>query len=97
MSAAADSNPIDASKFQHMFYTYVLKSLKDNGIYIGYTSDITRRIEEHNSGLSKSTKHRIPFKLIHLEKFKTRSEAMKQERFLKTGKGRVFIKQTYHI
>jgi putative endonuclease len=74
-----------------MYYTYVLKSLKDGGIYIGHTSDIKRRLEEHNSGISKSTKHRLPFELIYSEKFRTRSEAMRREKYLKSGIGRDYI------
>jgi putative endonuclease len=76
-----------------MFYTYVLISSKDGGIYIGHTSDLKRRLYEHNSGISKSTKHRFPFDLIYSEEFNTRSEAMKKEKFLKSGKGRDFIKK----
>jgi putative endonuclease len=76
-----------------MFYTYVLKSLKDGNLYIGQTSDIEKRLTEHNSGLCKSTKSRIPFKLIYQEEFKTRSEAMKKEKELKTGRGREFIRK----
>jgi putative endonuclease len=72
---------------------YVLKSLKDGNLYIGQTSDIEKRFTEHNSGLCKSTKSRIPFKLIYQEEFKTRSEAMKREKELKTGKGREFIRK----
>jgi putative endonuclease len=76
-----------------MYYTYVLKSLKDGNLYIGQTSDIEKRLTEHNSGLCKSTKSRIPFKLIHQEEFKTRSEAMKREKELKTGRGRESIRK----
>lgn len=46
-----------------MFYVYILQSLKDLRTYVGYSSDIERRIKEHNSGRVKSTKHRKPFKL----------------------------------
>jgi putative endonuclease len=75
-----------------IFYTYVLRSLKDRNLYIGYTSDIQRRLTEHNSGKTKSTKSRIPFELIFFEEFETRSGAMKREKFLKTGIGKDFIK-----
>ncbi|PIS40999.1 MAG: hypothetical protein COT26_00395 [Candidatus Kerfeldbacteria bacterium CG08_land_8_20_14_0_20_43_14] len=69
------------------YYVYVLKSLKDQGFYIGSTGDLKSRLARHNAGLSKSTKNRRPLKLVHLEKFSTRSEALKREKFLKRQKG----------
>lgn len=66
-----------------MYYIYILKSLKDNKLYIGQTSDLQKRISEHNSGLVKSTRYRMPLKLIYKEVYKTRSEAFKRERELK--------------
>jgi putative endonuclease len=76
-----------------MYYVYVLKSLKDNNLYIGQTSDLEKRIDEHNSGICKSTKARIPFKIVHSETYETRSEAMKREKELKSGKGRKYIRE----
>ncbi|MBN1384280.1 MAG: GIY-YIG nuclease family protein [Elusimicrobia bacterium] len=76
-----------------MFYVYVLKSLKDNKLYIGHTSDIKKRVEWHNAGKQKSTKYRLPLKLAHVEIFSSRSEAMRREKELKTGKGKDFLKK----
>ncbi|MFW8054149.1 GIY-YIG nuclease family protein [Vagococcus fluvialis] len=62
-------------------YFYVLHC-KDNTFYAGYTIDLDRRLEEHNSGTgAKYTKlaKRRPAKMIHHEVFTTRSEAMKAE------------------
>lgn len=42
------------------FYTCLLKSLKDNGYYYGYTKDIKTRLERHNGGKVRSTKSRMP-------------------------------------
>ena len=67
-----------------MYYVYILKSLKDNNFYIGTTNNVQRRLKEHNSGKSKSTKSRIPFKLIYKEKYKTLSEARKREWYFKS-------------
>ncbi|MCP5064071.1 MAG: GIY-YIG nuclease family protein [Ignavibacteriae bacterium] len=75
-----------------MYVVYVLRSLKDQKRYIGMTSDIERRIVEHNDGLVKSTKNRRPFELIYSEKFEAKSEAMKREKFFKSGRGREFLK-----
>jgi putative endonuclease len=74
-----------------MYYTYVLKSLKDKHLYVGYTSNLQKRLLEHNSGLTKSTKSRLPFELLFFEEFESRSEAMLRERFFKTGKGKEYI------
>jgi putative endonuclease len=74
-----------------MFYTYILRSLKDKHLYVGYTTDVQKRISEHNSGLTKSTKSRLQFELLFFEEFQSRGEAMIRERFFKTGKGKEYI------
>ena len=66
-----------------MFYTYLLKSLKDDELYIGYTNNLKRRFQEHNLGKSKSTKSRKPFKLIYYEAYLSKDDAQKRERNLK--------------
>ena len=73
------------------FIVYVLQSEKDGTYYTGYTTDINKRISQHNSGESKSTKNKRPYKLVYNEVYYTRSEAMKREKYLKTGKGREFL------
>ena len=55
------------------------------------TSDILRRISEHNSGLVKSTKNRRPLEVIHYESFETKSEALSFEKKLKDRKGKIDI------
>ena len=70
-----------------MFIVYVLRS--EEGLrYIGQTANLTQRLEAHNLGLSKWTKRGTNWKLVHMEEYDTRSEAMKREKCLKTGKGR---------
>ena len=68
-------------------YVYVLKSEKDGKLYIGQTNNITQRLEYHNRGKVKATKNRVPFKIIYYEEVKTRAEAMKREKYLKSLKG----------
>jgi putative endonuclease len=71
---------------------YILKN-SENKIYIGQTSDLSRRLEEHNfTGVGYTSKHR-PWVLVHTEEFKTRSKAMSREKYFKTGKGRIKIKE----
>jgi len=74
-----------------IYYVYILHSLKDNKRYIGMTSDIQRRISEHNQGLVKSTKYRRPLELIHSEEFTNKMDALKREKQLKSKKGKIFL------
>ena len=76
-----------------MFFVYVLRSETTNRHYVGFTTDLTQRVGQHNSGLTKSTKGRGTWILDHQEQFATRAEAMRRERWLKTGKGREELKQ----
>ena len=71
-----------------MYCVYVLKSLKDGKRYIGCTSDLNRRLKEHNSGRTKSLKNRKPLIVIYKEEIKQKEEAFKREKYLKSGKGR---------
>jgi putative endonuclease len=75
-----------------MFYVYVLKSLKNGRLYTGSTNDIKRRLLEHNVSQTKYTSKTGPFELVHKEVYNTRLEAIRRERFLKTGKGRELLK-----
>ena len=74
------------------FYTYVLLSLKDDAHYIGYTNNLRKRLEEHNSGKNLSTKSRRPLKLIYFEACLNEDDAKQREKYLKTGIGKRFIK-----
>ena len=75
------------------YIVYVLRSLKDRKRYIGMTErPLSERISEHNSGLVKSTRHRKPLQYSYHEEFSSKKEAMKREKFFKSGKGREFLK-----
>ena len=80
------SSPTRGAKYS-MFYTYILYSHKTKSVYVGQTNDIERRMREHYSGKVFSTKNKFPISLIHLEKFTTRSEAVKREQFFKSLAG----------
>lgn len=76
-----------------MFYfTYVLKSKKDDNLYIGYTNNIEKRIEEHNKGLVSSTRNRRPFKIVYYEACLSKQKAIEREKYFKTGFGKAFLK-----
>ena len=68
-----------------MDYTvYILYSLKDERLYIGYTKNIERRLEQHNLGEVSSTSYRRPLELIYTELYKNKEAAEKREKFLKS-------------
>ena len=75
------------------FYTYVLLSNQDNNYYIGYTNNLKKRLEEHNSGKNFSTKPRIPLDLIYFEACLNEQDAKQREKYLKSTIGRRFIKK----
>ena len=72
---------------------YVLESEKDGDLYVGYTMDIQRRVQEHNDGQVRSTKGRVPMKLIYWEGCINRKDATRREKYLKTAWGKRFIKE----
>jgi len=72
-----------------MFYVYLLK-LNNQKIYAGFTSNLTQRIEEHNSGKSPYTKKFRPVKLIYYSGFEVKKTALKYEKYLKSGSGKAF-------
>ena len=78
-----------------MFYTYVISSKIRNYVYIGLTSDVERRVEEHQKGYNKKTRVYGPFDLILFEIFKTRIDARKREKYLKSGAGKEWIKSNF--
>jgi len=77
------------SKF---YYTYVLKSLKDEKYYIGWTDDLINRVHNHNLGKVKATNNRKPLILIYYEACLIKGKAIKREKALKSGFGRKYIK-----
>ena len=74
------------------FYVYVLRSLVKDFIYVGFTSDLKRRFEEHNSGKEFSTKPYIPFELIHYEAYRNEKDAKRREEYFKTTKGKTTLR-----
>ena len=77
------------------FWVYVLVSQTTGRRYIGHTSDIERRLREHNdktTGKMRYTRKQTgPWSLVYEEKFTSRREAMQREQFLKSGQGREWL------
>ena len=75
------------------YYIYILKSLKDNQLYTGYTADLKKRLDEHNKGEVTSTKNRLPVKLVYFEGCLNQQDATHREKYLKTSWGKRYIKE----
>ena len=76
-----------------MFYVYAIRSKLDHNLYIGISDNPETRLEQHNSGMTKSTKARRPFELIYKEACSDRQAAREREKQLKSGCGREFLKK----
>jgi len=76
-----------------LFYVYVLQSIKGDNLYIGYTTDLRKRLKEHNRGIVFSTKPYLPWKLIHYEAYRNEKDAKRREKFLKTSQGSRLLKR----
>ncbi|MBU2635307.1 GIY-YIG nuclease family protein [Patescibacteria group bacterium] len=74
------------------FYTYVIKSKKDNKWYTGSTNDLRKRFKQHNNNKVVSTKSRGPFRLIYYEVCLNDHDARVREKFLKSGMGKRYLK-----
>ena len=75
-----------------MFFTYVIQSKKDGRFYTGSTSDLRKRLNEHNTGKVRSTKSRGPFVLIYYEACLDKQDALAREKYLKSGMGKRYLK-----
>jgi putative endonuclease len=70
-----------------MYTVYIIQSKKNSHYYIGFTSDLTKRIYYHNSGKNRSTKNKGPWELVHSEVFEDKESAWLRERQIKSYKG----------
>jgi len=75
-----------------MFYVYVLLSIKDKKFYIGYTSDLRKRLKQHNEGKVNSTKDRRPLKLVYYEACLNQQDATHREKYLKSSWGKRYLR-----
>ena len=70
------------------YFAYILRNESIGRRYVGSCEDFSDRFHRHNTGESQATKHGIPWIVLRLEEFSTRAEAVKRERYYKTGRGR---------
>lgn len=76
-----------------MFYVYVLKSEKNDNLYIGYTADLKKRLEAHNQGGVKSTKGLRNWVLVYYEGYRDKMDATRREKQLKQHKPKSDLKE----
>jgi putative endonuclease len=72
-----------------MYYAYILK-LRDNTYYMGFSSDLQKRVEEHKQGRVSQTKNLLPLKLVYYSAFASKIKALNFEKYLKTNSGFAF-------
>ena len=75
-----------------MYIVYILRSKSKPFQYVGMTNNLERRLNEHNSGYSTTTKKYLPLELIYKENQPDRISARNREKYFKSGSGREFIK-----
>ena len=80
-----------------MFFVYIIYSQRLQRYYVGSTEVVERRLQEHNSGKSKSTRAGTPWELVRTEVFTIRSEAMLQERKIKARGIKRYLSDINHI
>lgn len=69
-----------------MYSVYVLQSLKDDTYYVGYSSDIKRRLHEHNLGKVRYTKGHLPYRVVYCEEYESLRSAKAREIKIKASK-----------
>ena len=68
---------------KNWYCVYMLRSKKNGRIYVGCTSNLKKRLEEHRKGMSYSTKKILPIEVIYVESYRTKSDAFRREKRLK--------------
>lgn len=79
------------------YYVYVLLSEKDNQFYTGYTANLKKRLNEHQSGKVLSTKFRLPLVLIYFEGCLNQQDATRREKYLKSGNGKIYLRSRMRL
>ena len=80
-----------------MYYVYVLRSIQDGNLYVGYSGDLRERLKLHCAGKVNSTKHRRPLELVYYEACINREDALHREKYLKTAYGKRYIKSRLKV
>ena len=78
-------------------YVYVLYSSIFDRKYVGIAAVPEKRLAEHNSGKTQSTKPFIPWEIVYQERYSSYEEARKREKYLKSAAGRRFLKKKLNL
>jgi len=90
--------PLRGRELMCMIYkVYILQSLKNKRYYIGHTDNLNSRLKRHNMGLVKSTKRYLPWQIVYVEEYNSRSEAYQREMEIKSYKGGIKFKKLLGI
>ena len=90
--SSAYCNP-SSTNFLLVFTVYILQSQKNGRYYIGCTKDVAQRLQQHNLGMTNSTRNLRPWRLVYCENFDSRAEASKREALLKSWKNPKYLEQ----
>jgi len=74
-----------------MYYVYIIQTETDGSYYVGYTRNISQRLQRHNQGRSNYTKSKGNWKLVYIEEYKTSAEAIAREKDIKGKKSKEYI------
>ena len=78
-------------------YVYILTSINNpNKVYVGYTTSLSRRLKEHNTGLKCTySKRHAPWQMESYLVFQSEQKAQSFETYLKSGSGQAFLKKRF--
>ncbi len=76
------------------FYVYVLQSEKDSNFYVGVSTDLLQRLQQHQNGEVVSTKNRLPLTLVYWEGCLNQADATRREKYLKSSWGEALHKKS---
>jgi len=76
-----------------MWHVYILLSQKYPKTYVGITQDVNKRLLEHNSGSNQYSKKYMPWRILYTEICKSKSIALRREKYFKSHAGRKYMKK----
>jgi len=75
------------------YYVYIIENERNGDLYIGYATNLIKRLKEHNQGLNFSTKSKRPWKPIYYEACLNENDAKRREKYFKTSQGQRLLKR----
>ena len=78
-----------------MYFVYILFSKKCNRYYVGFSTDVTARVNRHNNGMVPATRNCSPYKLCAYKTFENEADARKEELRIKKQKSRIYTESLF--